>query len=260
MSRGVADGAPVLRTEGRTKRFGATVAVDGVDFSLPAGELRGLIGPNGAGKSTFLALIAGLLRPTAGEIYLGGEPLTHLPAHARVHRGIALSLQVESLFPSLTAAENVVGALSAGRGFPNPLARYDDPAVVERAHEVLERVGLEDRAERTVGELSHGEQKLLELALAVATDPAVLLLDEPTAGLGTEETAAVADLVDDLADERSVVLIEHDMDLVLRLADRITVLHGGRVLAQGTPDEVAADEAVGRVYLGREPGGRGQES
>lgn len=249
---GAAD-APVLRTEGLTKRFGATVAVDDVDVTLPHGELRGLIGPNGAGKSTFLALVAGLLQATTGDVYLDGERVTDLPAHARARRGIALSLQVESLFPSLTAAENVVGALSAGAGLPNPLARYDDPAVVARAHDVLERVGLGDRADRDVGALSHGEQKLLELALAIATDPSLLLLDEPTAGLATEERETVAGLVDDLRADCTVVLIEHDMDLVLRLADRITVLHDGRVLAEGTPDEVAADETVGRVYLGREP-------
>lgn len=244
---------PVLRTEGLTKRFGATVAVDDVDVSLPPGELRGLIGPNGAGKSTFLSLVAGLLRPTSGEIYLEGERITDLPAHVRVRRGIALSLQIESLFTSLTAAENVVGALSAGGGLPNPFERYDAPEVVEQAHEVLARVGLEEQAERSVGELSHGEQKLLELALAIATDPALLLLDEPTAGLAAEETETVAELVSDLRTDCSIVLIEHDMDLVLRLADRITVLHDGRVLAEGTPEEVAADETVGRVYLGREP-------
>ena len=244
---------PILRTEGLTKRFGTTVAVDDVDFTLPAGELRGLIGPNGAGKSTFMGLLAGLLRPTAGEVYLRGERVTDLPAHARVRRGIALSLQVESLFSSLTVTENVVGALSAGEGFSNPFGRYDDPDVVDRAHEVLDRVGLGDRADRDVGALSHGEQKLLELSLALATDPAVLLLDEPAAGLSRREVARVADLIDDLRDERSVVLVEHDVDLVLRLADRITVLHDGRVLAEGTPEEVAADEAVGRVYLGREP-------
>ena len=244
---------PVLRTEGLTKRFGATVAVDDVDFSLPAGELRGLIGPNGAGKSTFVALLAGLLRPSAGEIYLHGERVTDLPVHARARRGIALSLQVESLFSSLTVVENVVGALSGGEGIPNPFGRYDDPDVVDRAHEILARVGLGERAERDVGDLSHGEQKLLELALALATDPSILLLDEPVAGLSGRETATVAGLIEELRSECSVVLVEHDVDLVLRLADRITVLHDGRVLAEGTPDEVAADETVGRVYLGREP-------
>ena len=253
MSDGATRDDLVLRTEGLTKRFGETVAVDGLDLAVPGGELRGLIGPNGAGKSTVMALIAGLLRPSSGEVYLRGERVTDLPAHARARRGIALSLQVESLFPSLTAAENVVGALSAGVGFRNPFGRYDDPDVVERAHDVLDRVGLGGRAERDVDELSHGEGKLLELALAIATDPSLLLLDEPTAGLAPAEREAVAALVADLADERSVVLIEHDMDLVLGLADRITVLHDGRVLAEGTPDEIAADETVGRVYLGREP-------
>ena len=244
---------PVLRTEGLTKRFGATVAVDDVGLSVPGNEVRGLIGPNGAGKSTLMGLVSGLLRPTAGEVYLAGERVTDLPAHARARRGVALSLQVESLFPSLTAAENVVGALSAGAGLPNPLARYDEPPVVERAHEVLARVGLGERADHDVGELSHGEGKLLELALALATDPSLLLLDEPTAGLAPAERGTVADLVADLSAECSVVLIEHDVDLVLRLADRVTVLHDGRVLAEGTPEAIAADETVGQVYLGREP-------
>lgn len=243
----------VLRTVDLRRQFGSLTAVDGVDFSIERGELRGLIGPNGAGKTTFFNLLSGLLRPTSGEIWLQNDRITRLPPYERAHRGLAQSMQVESLFPSLTVIENVIGGLGGTEPIGNPLAPYDrDPEVRNRALEILDRVGLADRAEFGVADLSHGDQKLLEIALALSTDPDVLLLDEPTAGLSAEETQAITALIDDLHGELSMVLVEHDVEMVLEHVDAVTVLHAGQVIAEGPPAEIEANETVQRVYMGRQ--------
>lgn len=244
---------PLLRTEALTRRFDGFVAVDGVDLTVDPGELRGLIGPNGAGKTTLFRLLAGELAPSSGRVYLDGADITDWPAHRRARAGIAQAFQVTALFPGLTVRENVLGAWNGGKRLLSPVARYrGDRVGFAATEEVLTRVGLADRADDAVADLSHAEAKTLELAVALATDPDLLLLDEPTAGLAADETAHVRDLVDDLRMSHTVLLVEHDVDVVMGLADRVTVLHQGRVLAEGTPDEIRADERVQRVYLGGE--------
>ena len=243
----------LLRTEGLTRRFDGFVALDGVDLAVDRGELRGLIGPNGAGKTTLFRLLAGELAPSSGRVYLDGADITDWPAYRRARAGVARAFQVTALFPDLTVRENVLGARNGRKRLLSPVTRYrGDRAGLAATEEVLARVGLADRADVTVADLSHAEAKTLELAVVLATDPDLLLLDEPTAGLAADGTAHVRDLVDDLRTSHTVLLVEHDVDVVMGLADRITVLHQGQVLAEGTPDYIQADERVQRVYLGGE--------
>jgi branched-chain amino acid transport system ATP-binding protein len=229
----------LLETAGLTRAFGSFTAVDRVDFALPPGEVRAVIGPNGAGKTVFLHLLSGLLAPTAGTIRFDGADVTRLGIVHRVRRGITRSFQITSLFPNLSVADNV--RLAAG-------ADGDG-----RAAQLLELVGLGGAAARYPTELAHGDQRHLEIALALAPRPRLLLLDEPTAGMSLAETGRTTALIRTINRESGVtiVIVEHDMKLILELAQRITVLDRGRVLAEGTPHEIAADERVRAAYLGR---------
>jgi branched-chain amino acid transport system ATP-binding protein len=242
----------VLVAEGLSKSFGGLDAVSSVDISLRHGELHAVIGPNGAGKSTLANLLSGELSTTAGRILLDGRDVTRQPAYVRVHHGIARSFQRTDIFKSLTTLENVRLAVQAVavRGLQAlrwPGARHD---LVERAMAALVRVGLGDDHGRIAGTLAHGEQRQLEIAMTLASDPKVLLLDEPLAGMGTGESERIAELLQALARERAILLIEHDMDFVFKVADRMTVLVEGRVLATGSPQEVRANRDVQAAYLG----------
>ncbi len=222
--------ALILEARGLNRHFGGVRAVDGVDIALRTGEVHALIGPNGAGKTTLVGLLSGRIAADAGSILLGGEEIVHLPAHRRVRKGIAYTFQITSIYPRLTVAENV----DLARGGIEDLAR----------------VGLADRAEQVAGSLSYGHQRLLEVAMGLALKPRVLILDEPTQGLSEGEVAGFRALVRQITPATTVLLIEHNMDVVMDLADRITVLDFGRVLARGTPAEIRADAAVQAAYLG----------
>ena len=231
----------LLEARGLTRFFGGLKAVDGVDFDLARGEVHALIGPNGAGKTTFVGLLSGRTPAQAGAIRFDGQDITRLPAHARVRRGIAYTFQITQVFCNLTVFDNVALAVQ-GRGVVLRLARETKLA--------LERVGLEDRAGQIAGTLSYGHQRLLELAMGLALRPKLLILDEPTQGLANAEIATFKRLVAALAPGTTVLLIEHNMDVVMDLADRITVLNFGQVLAHGTPAEIRANPAVQAAYLG----------
>jgi branched-chain amino acid transport system ATP-binding protein len=242
----------LLETHGLTRRYGSLVALDGVSLSVEAGARHAVIGPNGAGKSTLFALVTGSLRPSAGRVVFDGRDVTGRPDHARARAGMAKTFQHSSLFTSLPALDNVALATqrAAGLGMAmlRPAARH--AAVREAAMGQLERVGLAGRAAAPAAALSHGERRQLEVALALATEPRLLLLDEPTAGMSAADSARFAELVESLGSGVAVLIIEHDLDVVFRLATRVTVLHLGRVLADGTPDRVRSDETVQRAYLG----------
>jgi branched-chain amino acid transport system ATP-binding protein len=242
----------ILRTVQITKRFGGLNAVDNVDFDLTEGELVAVIGPNGAGKTTFVNLLAGALRPDSGEVIYAGSRISSKPVHVRAMAGIARSFQIASIFPALTVLENVSIAAQAHAGhsfrFWKPV--HAESALQSAAMGGLESLGLQGHAHRPAWSLSHGERRLLEIAMALATKPRVLLLDEPMAGLGVEETRQMIEFIRGLKDNYTILLVEHDMDAVFALADRIVVLASGGVIAGGTPDQVRADPEVRRAYLG----------
>lgn len=242
----------VLATEGLSKSFGGLQAVQDVALRLDACELHAVIGPNGAGKSTLVNLLSGELRPSAGRIHLDGHDITALPAHARAHAGIARSFQRTNIFKPLAVIENVRLAVQAIATSPRQLlsATSGATALVDRATAALERVGFTDGYDRIAGTLSHGEQRQLEIAMALASEPKVLLLDEPLAGMGPEEGERMALLLKSLARVQAVLLIEHDMDFVFRVADRMTVLVEGRVIASGRPADVRDNPLVQSAYLG----------
>ena len=245
---------PVLETARLTRAFGSHVAVDGVDFALERGEIRAVIGPNGAGKTVFLHLLSGLLPPTSGRIALDGSDITRLGVVDRVGRGVARSFQVTNLFPNLTVHEKVRLAVQPRDGTRALWhgARVRG-AVDAHVGDLLQRVGLDTAAMRSPSELSHGDQRHLEIALALASRPRVLLLDEPTAGMSLGETGRTVALIRALNRDTGVtiVIVEHDTRVILELATRVTVLDHGRVLAEGTPREMGADPRVQRAYLGR---------
>lgn len=244
------DGA-LLRTCGLTKAFGGLKAVDGVDFAVRPGELRAIIGPNGAGKTTFFNLITGMFPPTAGRIFFRGEEITGLPSHRVARKGIGRTLQITSLFPNLTVYENVWIAAQSSRRIFNPLVHFSWLRDVEqKTRETLERLGLADKAADVVANLSHGDQRLLEIGVALATQPQLLLLDEPTAGLGPSETEEVTKTIRSLAGTTTLILVEHDMDVVMAVADTITVLDQGRVISEGPPAQIQQDARVRDAYLG----------
>jgi branched-chain amino acid transport system ATP-binding protein len=245
----------LLRVENVIKRFGSLVAVGGVSLTVEPGELRAVIGPNGAGKTTFFNLISGFLTPTSGRIIFDGEDVTQmLPAH-RVWRGMARTFQITEVFPELTVFENLQIAVEVASGFRLRirLSQTEKNKVHTRTNELLEMSGLSSKARRLVGELSHGDQRAAEIMMALALNPRLLLLDEPTAGMGDQETYDITQLIRKLHHDQklSMVLIEHDMRVVLHLADKIMVLAEGTLLAEGTPKEVTANEAVQAAYLGK---------
>ena len=242
----------LLRAEGLSKRFGGLTATDALSLELRPGELHAVIGPNGAGKTTLIGQLAGEIAPDSGRVLFAGEDVSRLAAPERVRRGLVRSFQVTSIFSGFTAADNVALAVQANAGHSFRFWRdaRRDPALREPALAALERVGLAARADLPAASLSHGEQRQLEVAMALATGPTALLLDEPMAGMGPEESARMVALLRDLKGGLSILLVEHDMDAVFALADRITVLVYGRAIASGPPDAIRADPAVQEAYLG----------
>lgn len=241
---------PALALDGVTRRYGSLVAVADVTLTVEPGARHAVIGPNGAGKSTLFSLVAGTIRPSAGTLALFGEDVTGLSDHRRARRGITKTFQHSSVFSSMTVLENALIAAQRKHGRPaRPFGRYDR-AALDTAREALDRVGLAGRVETAASALSHGERRQLEVALALAVTPRVLLFDEPTAGMSAAETARFVELVGDLPREITVLMIEHDLDVVFSLADRVSVLHLGRLIADGTPQEVRASELVQQTYLG----------
>jgi branched-chain amino acid transport system ATP-binding protein len=245
----------VLKVSNVTKSFGSLVAVRDVSLSVEAGELRAVIGPNGAGKTTFFNLISGFFPPTSGTIHFDGEDITRLAAERRVALGMARTFQITEVFPELTVAENVriSAEVAAGYRLRTWLSRGAAAALAQRVEELLTLAGLHGKGDRLVGELAHGDQRAAEIAMALALRPRILLLDEPTAGMGEQETYEITQLIRRLHREGKVtiVLIEHDMRVVFHLADRITVLDQGALLAEGTPQVIADSAAVQAAYLGK---------
>lgn len=243
----------ILRTEDLTQEFGGLIAVNSVNYELRKGELASIIGPNGAGKSTFYKLIVGIQKPTHGKIYFNDENITDLSAHKRVEKGIAKSYQIVQIFSSMKVIENMAVAaqcrlIKDKRGFFFSSWRNKDS--LKKSEEILDRVGLRKMENKTAGSLAQGQKKVLEIGMALATDPALLLLDEPTAGSSPVETQLAMDLVKELSKKLTVVIVEHKMDVVMNLAERITVMHQGKIIADGTPKEVRNDKLVQNVYLG----------
>jgi branched-chain amino acid transport system ATP-binding protein len=238
--------------ENLVRRFGGIVATDKLSLDVAKGELHAIIGPNGAGKTTLISQLIGQLRPSAGSIHFAGQDITHLPAWRRSQLGLARSFQITSLLPDFTASDNVAMAAQArdGHSFRFWRNARKEKQLRDAAMAALARVGLERRADVVVSKLSHGEQRELELAVALATRPQLLLLDEPMAGLGTTESARMVKLLADLRREVTIVLVEHDMNAVFALADRITVLVYGRVIASDAPAAIRVNEEVKRAYLG----------
>jgi branched-chain amino acid transport system ATP-binding protein len=245
--------AVVLETRGLGRRFGGVVALDGVDLAVRDGELRALIGPNGAGKTTCINLLSGLFPPSAGEIRWQGSDVTRWSAARRARAGIARTMQVTSIFPTLTVHDNVWLAAQRTLGRPSALRSRDRVTeATERAHACLEVTGLAGRAGEAAGSIGHGDQRLLEIAIALALGPKLLLLDEPTAGMSVVESWEIVRRLREIRarDRLTVIIVEHDMEIVMELAERITVLHLGQLLAEGTPEEIARHADVQRVYLG----------
>lgn len=242
-----------IRTEALGKRFGGLVAVSDVSLDVRIGEIHAVIGPNGAGKTTLVNLLSGDLIPTAGEVYLGERRITGLPPERRSKAGIGRSYQKTTIFPASTAFENVRLAVQAHSPSPlSPFGRAEAPELRARAEAALALVGLDGRGGLRAAALSHGEQRQLEIAMVVATNPKVVLLDEPLAGMGQAESRAMVEIIRRLRETRAVMLIEHDMDAVFAVADRLTVMADGRVIASGQPDEIRLHPAVRAAYLGAE--------
>ena len=244
----------LLEVRNVVKNFGSLAAVRGVSMAVEAGELRAIIGPNGAGKTTFFNMICGYFPPSSGNIVFDGQDVTGVPAHKRVGLGMARTFQITEIFPELTVRENVLSAAEVAAG--QTLQMWSTRAAAARTEQVVDEmlglVGLAAKGDRLVGELAHGDQRATEIAMALALKPRLLLLDEPTAGMGDQETYEITRLIRRLHRDSkfTIVLIEHDMRVVFHLADRITVLDQGRLLAEGTPQEIAASDVVQAAYLG----------
>jgi branched-chain amino acid transport system ATP-binding protein len=236
---------PLLTTKGLSRHFGGLRAVDGVDFALMPGEIRAIIGPNGAGKTTFVSLLSGRIRPSSGAVVFDGADITTMPAYKRVRLGVAYTFQITSVFANLTAFDNV--ALPVQRTLTDGRTKGQVRTGVMAA---LERTGLADRAGTPAGQLSYGHQRLLEVAMGLALKPRLLILDEPTQGLADSEIDNFITLVREIAKDATVLLIEHNMPVVMQLADRITVFNSGKILAEGTPAQIRANGQVQEAYLG----------
>jgi branched-chain amino acid transport system ATP-binding protein len=246
----------LLEVQDLHKHFGGVVATDGVSLSLPAGEIHALIGPNGAGKTTLVAQLAGQLRSDRGHVLFDGHDITQLGTHQRAQRGLVRSFQITRLFKSFSVVDNVALALQAVSGSSLRAWRpvRAEAALFSQAQQMLDTLGLGTRAQAAVDELSHGEQRALEVGIALASQPRLVLLDEPMAGMGPQESGGMETLINSLRGRCTVLLIEHDVDAVFRLADRVSVLVGGRIIASGSPAAVRADAAVVAAYLGDDVG------
>lgn len=244
----------ILETRELRREFGALVAVDDVSMRVETGALHSIIGPNGAGKTTFFNLVSGTLRPTRGKVLFKGEDITSLPVYKTIHRGIGRSFQITNIFPNLTVFENVrLACQSEGRdSFRLFRSHRRFTRYMERTAEVLEQVGLTARAAQFARTLPHGDQRKLELGMILAPDPEVLMLDEPTAGMAAEQVPELMALIKLIQDQghKTIVLVEHNMNVVMSVSDKITVMHQGAVLAEGTPAEIATDQQVQTAYLG----------
>jgi len=249
--------APALEARDLVRRFGALAATDGVSFAIERGARHALIGPNGAGKTTLINLLTGVIRPTAGQVLLEGRDVTHLKPSARVRMGLSRTFQINQLFPDLTPAESLGLAISErnGSGADFWRAAGSRPAIVAEIADLLMRFGLEAEMDRPTRRLPYGKQRLLEIALALAARPRVLLLDEPAAGVPEDERQDILAALAALPPDVAILLIEHDMDLVFNFAERILVLAAGRLLTEGAPEAIAADERVRAVYLGEDAHG-----
>jgi branched-chain amino acid transport system ATP-binding protein len=240
----------VLRTEGLTVRFGGLTALNGVDFHVRRDEIRAIIGPNGAGKSTFFNCLTGVLRPSSGRILLDGADITGLPPDRISRKGIARSYQITNILPNATTLENVrIAAQSRRHGWSMLTHHLAFRDIIEKAEAALAAVGLDGKADELAGNLSHGEQRNLEIGIALATEPRLLCLDEPTAGMSAAETQDTMALVRRIAKNLTILIVEHDMQVVMELAHRITVLNYGEILAEGTPAEIQQNPRVQEVYL-----------
>jgi branched-chain amino acid transport system ATP-binding protein len=248
--------AELLRTEGIRKFFGVVSAANNVSLSFQEGVLTSIIGPNGAGKTTFINILTGHVKPDSGKIFFKGQDITDLPVHSRVQKGISRSFQIGDIFPKLTVKENlaipVIAKKGKGMSFLSQVEK--DREVGERVQDLMRTVGLEDKANMEAGFLSHGDQRLLEIALAMASEPSLLFLDEPTAGMNPVERVRILEQIRKLSQDRSMtfVIVEHDMDIVFALSDRIVVLHRGAVVADGRPQEIRENDQVKEIYLGEE--------
>ncbi len=246
--------AALLETRALSKSFGGIRATDKVDLAVQQGEIHAVIGPNGAGKTTLIAQLAGMLRSDSGQIFFAGRDITGLAPHARAHLGIGRSFQITSIFLDMSVLENTMLAVQAhaGHSYRFWQKARRDVRLTTPAMAALKRIGLAAKAGMSARKLSHGEHRQLEIAMALAGDSKLLLLDEPMAGMGAEESARMIDLLKDLKAHKSILLIEHDMDVVFALADRITVMVSGKTIASGAPQDIRADENVRRAYLGEE--------
>ena len=244
----------LLDVRNLSRRFAAVDALQAVNFSVEAGEVHALIGPNGAGKTTFIHHVSGALQPDSGSVHFAGRDVTKLSMHQRVAAGMARSYQITNVFLGLSALDNVAlavqGRKDSGSSFRFWRPAHSETAMFDEARSYLEQLGLGQRIDTIAGNLAHGEQRALELAMALATKPQMLLLDEPMAGTGPEESAQMVELIEHIARQVTILLVEHDMAAVFRLADRVSVLVNGRLICTGTPDEVRANPEVRRAYLG----------
>jgi branched-chain amino acid transport system ATP-binding protein len=244
----------IIETRNLTRQFGALVAVDDVSIKVRRNSLHAIIGPNGAGKTTFFNLLSGNLEPTHGQVLFKGRDITHQPVHRTIHFGIGRSFQITNIFPNLTVFENIrLAAQALGRDnfkFWQPVSRFNK--YEERAWDVIQKVGLKDRALVPARTLPHGDQRKLELGMILAPDPEVLLLDEPTAGMAAEQVPELIALIQEIqkAGDKTVMLVEHNMNVVMKVSDAITVMHLGKVLAEGSPAEIASNREVQTAYLG----------
>jgi branched-chain amino acid transport system ATP-binding protein len=242
----------IIRTKNLTKRFGGLVAVNSVDLMIEENRLTSIIGPNGAGKTTFFNLLTGLMQPDGGKIYYKGEDITGSPPHRIVKEGIARSFQLLNIFNELTLFENIRIAVQAERGHGLEMLSFINSLneVNERSLEIIKTIGLEGKENITAKNLSYGDRRILEIGIALASNPKLLLLDEPTSGLASRETGKMAEFIQNLAKDLTIVVIEHDMSIVLSISDHIAVLHHGKVIAEGAPDQIKHNDEVQEAYLG----------